>query len=136
MTKAEKKLIMNRIHPVDRLQDLSGSELVIETISEDIDSKRAVFDQLDRLCGPEVILASNTSTLSLTELAGVTAYPERVIGMHFVYPASQADLVEIVRGLKTSDRAGGPGWSAGRCGATGYGDGHGSPAAGRWRSDG
>ncbi|WP_397376215.1 3-hydroxyacyl-CoA dehydrogenase family protein [Paenibacillus sp. sptzw28] len=103
MTQAEKKLVMNRLHPIERLSGLSECELVIETITEDLDSKRVVFDQLDRLCGPKVILASNTSTLSLTELAGVTAYPERVIGMHFVYPVMKTDLVEIVRGLKTSD---------------------------------
>ncbi|MFC4103680.1 3-hydroxyacyl-CoA dehydrogenase family protein [Paenibacillus xanthanilyticus] len=103
LTQAEKKLVLNRIHPIQKLSDLSGCELVIETITEDLDSKKIVFDQLDRLCGPNVILASNTSTLSLTELAGVTAYPERVIGMHFVYPVMKTDLVEIVRGLKTSD---------------------------------
>ncbi|MFB9329624.1 3-hydroxyacyl-CoA dehydrogenase family protein [Paenibacillus aurantiacus] len=103
LTQAEKKLVLNRIHPIHKLADLSGCELVIETITEDLDSKKIVFDQLDRLCGPNVILASNTSTLSLTELAGVTAYPERVIGMHFVYPVMKTDLVEIVRGLKTSD---------------------------------
>lgn len=103
LTQAEKKLVLNRIHPIQKMADLSGCELVIETITEDLDSKKIVFDQLDRLCGPNVILASNTSTLSLTELAGVTAYPERVIGMHFVYPVMKTDLVEIVRGLKTSD---------------------------------
>ncbi|MBB3109328.1 3-hydroxybutyryl-CoA dehydrogenase [Paenibacillus phyllosphaerae] len=103
LTQAEKKLVMNRIHPIEKMGELSGCEIVIETISEDLESKKIVFDQLDRLCGPNVILASNTSTLSLTELAGVTAYPERVIGMHFVYPVMKTDLVEIVRGLKTSD---------------------------------
>lgn len=103
VTAAEKKLIMNRIHPKTSLNELQSCELVIETITEDLDSKLAVFRELDAVCLPEVILASNTSTLSLTELASVTSNPSRVIGMHFVYPANKADLVEIVRGLKTSD---------------------------------
>ncbi|MFC5650766.1 3-hydroxyacyl-CoA dehydrogenase family protein [Paenibacillus solisilvae] len=103
LTHAEKKLVMSRLHPVDSLSELAECELVIETITEDLDSKRVIFDQLDQLCGPGVILASNTSTLSLTELASVTAHPERVIGMHFVYPVIKTNLVEIVRGLKTSD---------------------------------
>ncbi|WP_125666133.1 3-hydroxyacyl-CoA dehydrogenase family protein [Paenibacillus baekrokdamisoli] len=103
LTLAEKKLIMSRIHPIESLQELADCELVIETITEDLDRKIAIFEQLDRLCGPDIIIASNTSTLSLTELASVTQYPERVIGMHFVYPVMKTNLVEIVRGLKTSN---------------------------------
>jgi 3-hydroxybutyryl-CoA dehydrogenase len=103
LTHAEKKIIMSRIHPVESLAGLPGCELVIETITEELESKRDIFEQLDQLCGPNTILASNTSTLSLTELASVTAHPERVIGMHFVYPVIKTNLVEIVRGLKTSD---------------------------------
>jgi 3-hydroxybutyryl-CoA dehydrogenase len=103
LTHAEKKIIMSRIHPVESLAGLAGCELVIETITEELESKRDIFEQLDQLCGPNTILASNTSTLSLTELASVTAHPERVIGMHFVYPVIKTNLVEIVRGLKTSD---------------------------------
>ncbi|SFS80586.1 3-hydroxyacyl-CoA dehydrogenase family protein [Paenibacillus sp. BC26] len=103
LTSAEKKLVMNRIHPMAELSDLAECELVIETITEDLDSKLDIFKQLDQICEPQVILASNTSTLSLTELASVTHHPERVIGMHFVYPVSKTDLVEIVRGLRTSD---------------------------------
>ncbi|SEN27855.1 3-hydroxyacyl-CoA dehydrogenase family protein [Paenibacillus sp. OV219] len=103
LTSAEKKLVMNRIHKVEHLSALSECELVIETITEDLDRKLDIFKQLDDICAPDVILASNTSTLSLTELASVTAHPERVIGMHFVYPVIKTDLVEIVRGLKTSD---------------------------------
>lgn len=103
LTHAEKKLVMSRIHLIESLAELAECELVIETITEDLESKREIFEQLDRLCEPSAILASNTSTLSLTELASVTAHPERVIGMHFVYPVIKTDLVEIVRGLKTSD---------------------------------
>ncbi|UVI32437.1 3-hydroxyacyl-CoA dehydrogenase NAD-binding domain-containing protein [Paenibacillus spongiae] len=103
ITRSEKKLVTSRLHIAESLSSMHDCELVIETITEDLDSKKAVFEELDRICGPDVILASNTSTLSLTELASVTAYPERVIGMHFVYPVMKTDLVEIVRGLKTSD---------------------------------
>ncbi|GGD68887.1 3-hydroxybutyryl-CoA dehydrogenase [Paenibacillus nasutitermitis] len=103
LTRAEKKLTLNRIHLIHRLEELGDCELIIETITEDLESKKMIFERLDQICKPHVILASNTSTLSLTELASVTAHPQRVIGMHFVYPANRTDLVEIVRGLKTSD---------------------------------
>jgi 3-hydroxybutyryl-CoA dehydrogenase len=76
---------------------------VIETISEDLEAKKEVFRRLDDICKENTILASNTSTLSLTELASATRFPQRVIGLHFIYPVSKIDLVEIVRGLKTSD---------------------------------
>ncbi|CAM3973066.1 3-hydroxyacyl-CoA dehydrogenase family protein [Paenibacillus alkaliterrae] len=103
LTKAEKKLIMNRIEPSLGYDKLAGCELVIETITEDLDSKKEIFKKIDKICGAHVILASNTSTLSLTELASVTGNPDRVIGMHFIYPVFKIDLVEIVRGLKTSE---------------------------------
>lgn len=103
LTKSEKKLIMNRIEPTTSYDRLAECELVIETITEDLELKKAVFEQIDHICGADVILASNTSTLSLTELASVTKHPERVIGMHFIYPVFKIDLVEIVRGLKTSE---------------------------------
>ncbi|WP_123040757.1 3-hydroxyacyl-CoA dehydrogenase family protein [Cohnella candidum] len=103
ITAAEKKLILNRIHKQKSLQDLGECDLVIETVSEDLDLKKQVFEELDRFLPETSVLASNTSTLSLTELAGVTQHPERVIGMHFVYPAFRVDVVEIIRGLQTSD---------------------------------
>ncbi|HEY8530370.1 MAG TPA: 3-hydroxyacyl-CoA dehydrogenase NAD-binding domain-containing protein [Paenibacillaceae bacterium] len=103
ITQAEKKLILGRIHLGLELEKLSGCDLVIETITEDMDSKKRVFARLGDLLGPETVIASNTSTLSLTELASVTRHPERVIGMHFVYPTIHADVVEIIRGLQTSD---------------------------------
>jgi len=103
ITAAEKKLTLNRIHMETSLQYLADCDLVIETISEDLDSKKEVFRQLDGIVASDAVLASNTSTLSLTELAGASRYPERVIGMHFVYPAMRIDVVEIIRGLQTSD---------------------------------
>lgn len=103
LTTTEKKLILSRIHPMKGMDQLADCELVIETISEDLEEKKKVFKKIDQICDPGIILASNTSALSLTELAGVTQHPERVIGLHFIYPVSKIDLVEIVRGLKTSD---------------------------------
>lgn len=103
ITQAEKKLILSRIEKVTHFAELSSCDMVIETITEDLDAKQKVFNQLDAVCPSNIILASNTSTLSLTELASSTMYPERVIGMHFIHPVGKVDLVEIVRGLKTSD---------------------------------
>lgn len=103
ITQAEKKLILSRIHKVTHFAELGSCDMVIETITEDLEAKKQVFNQLDHVCPSNIILASNTSTLSLTELASSTMYPERVIGMHFIYPVSRIDLVEIIRGLKTSD---------------------------------
>ncbi|MGN7761830.1 3-hydroxyacyl-CoA dehydrogenase family protein [Paenibacillus sp. 22594] len=103
ITQAEKKLILSRIEKVSHFAELSSCDMVIETITEDLDAKQKVFNQLDQVCPSHIILASNTSTLSLTELASSTMYPERVIGMHFIHPVAKVDLVEIVRGLKTSD---------------------------------
>ncbi|MEK3792715.1 3-hydroxyacyl-CoA dehydrogenase NAD-binding domain-containing protein [Paenibacillus sp. FSL R7-0204] len=103
ITQAEKKLILARIQKVTHFAELSSCDMVIETIVEDLEAKQKVFNQLDQVCPSHIILASNTSTLSLTELASSTMYPERVIGMHFIHPVGKVDLVEIVRGLKTSD---------------------------------
>jgi 3-hydroxybutyryl-CoA dehydrogenase len=103
ITAAEKKMIMSRIRRAEQLQDLEGCDMVIESITEDLEMKKELFRELDRICPPNVILASNTSTLSLTELANETKTPDRVIGMHFLHPVADIDLVEIVRGLQTSD---------------------------------
>ncbi|MCR2802968.1 3-hydroxyacyl-CoA dehydrogenase family protein [Paenibacillus soyae] len=103
LTGAEKKLILSRIHKASDYGELADCGLIIETITEDMEAKKEVFRQLNAICGPNTILASNTSTLSLTELASVTNVPNRVIGLHFIHPVLKIDLVEIVRGLKTSD---------------------------------
>ncbi|QNK55321.1 3-hydroxyacyl-CoA dehydrogenase family protein [Paenibacillus sp. PAMC21692] len=103
LTNSEKKLILSRIDSVSYYEELASCELVIETITEELEAKKEVFRKLDAICSESTILASNTSTLSLTELASVTASPDRVIGIHFIYPVLKVDLVEIVRGLKTSE---------------------------------
>ncbi|MGI9277444.1 MAG: 3-hydroxyacyl-CoA dehydrogenase NAD-binding domain-containing protein [Endozoicomonas sp.] len=85
-------------------QDLADADLVIEAVFESMDVKRQVFSKLDEVCKPGCILASNTSTLDLDEIAAVTSRPEDVIGLHFFSPANIMRLLEIVRGAKTSDQ--------------------------------
>ena len=103
ITGSEKKLILSKIHKIISLEQLTGCDMVIETVTEDIPLKQQIFKELDAHCQHNVILASNTSTLSLTEIAEVTTRPERVIGLHFLHPVSKIDLVEIIRGMKTSE---------------------------------
>lgn len=103
ITSSEKKLIISRIHGVSSIEELASCELIIESINEDLEEKKRIFQQLDLIADQNTILASNTSSLSLTEIASATRFPERVIGMHFVHPVSSVDMVEIVRGLKTSE---------------------------------
>lgn len=104
ITEAEKRVILSKIHKVANLNRLEQCHMVIETITEDLEMKKEVFFKLDRICGPDVILVSNTSTLNLSDMAGETTRPERVAGLHFLHPVSKTSIVEIVRGLKTSEQ--------------------------------
>jgi 3-hydroxybutyryl-CoA dehydrogenase len=92
-----------RITPISAENSYPRCELMIEAASENRELKFSIFKQADALCRPGVILASNTSSISITALAGQTRRPERVIGMHFMNPVPVMKLVEIVRGLQTSD---------------------------------
>ena len=94
---------LERLTTSTELSDLADCDLVIEAIVEKLEVKGAVFRQLDELCKPGAILASNTSSISITKLAAVTQRPEKVIGMHFMNPVPVMKLVEIIRGLATSD---------------------------------
>ena len=82
---------------------LADCDIVIESVAEDIELKHDIFRHLDSICQPKTILATNTSTKSITEIARVCDYPERVIGMHFFNPAHIMKLVEVIRGVQTSD---------------------------------
>ncbi|GIQ67601.1 3-hydroxybutyryl-CoA dehydrogenase [Xylanibacillus composti] len=104
ITETEKKLVLSRIDRIADWSELSSCDMVIETITEDLEMKKQVFAQLDQVCREDAIIASNTSTLSLTELASKTARPERIIGMHFLHPVAKINLVEIIRGLHTTDK--------------------------------
>lgn len=92
---------LERLTTSTELSDLADCDLVIEAIVEKLEVKGAVFRQLDELCKPGAILASNTSSISITKLAAVTQRPEKVIGMHFMNPVPLMKLVEVIRGLTT-----------------------------------
>jgi 3-hydroxybutyryl-CoA dehydrogenase len=103
MKPEEKSAVLSRISGTESLEKLSGADFVIEAINEDLDLKRRIFTELDRFCRPGVILASNTSSISITAIAGVTKRPGQVIGMHFMNPVPVMKLVEVIRGHSTSD---------------------------------
>jgi 3-hydroxybutyryl-CoA dehydrogenase len=86
-----------------RIEDLGEMDFVVEAATEDESLKREIFKKLDDICRKEIILASNTSSLSITKIASTTQRPDRVIGMHFMNPVPVMKLVEIIRGLATSD---------------------------------
>jgi 3-hydroxybutyryl-CoA dehydrogenase len=98
-----KDAIMSRIKGTTDMTLLKDVDFVIEAVLEDLDLKKTVFKQLDEMCRPEVILASNTSSMSLTEIAAATKRPEKVCGMHFFNPVPLMRLVEVIRGYGTSD---------------------------------
>jgi len=100
---AAKDAALARITPATGLADHAGCDLVVEAIVESFEPKRGVFAELDALLGPEAILASNTSSISITRLAATTSRPDRFIGMHFMNPVPMMQLVEVIRGIATSD---------------------------------
>jgi 3-hydroxybutyryl-CoA dehydrogenase len=95
--------VLERIHSSAALDSTRDAEIVIEAASESPSVKFSVFEQLDRICGPATILATNTSSISITEIAARTGRPEQVIGMHFMNPVPVMALVEVIRGQATSD---------------------------------
>ncbi len=99
----EKVAIMGRIKGTTNMADLKDVDFVVEAVIEDLDLKKKVFKELDELCRPEIILSSNTSSMSITEIASATNRPDKVCGMHFFNPVPLMRLVEIIRGYFTSD---------------------------------
>jgi len=99
----EKDTILGRITGTTDMSRLKDVDFVIEAVIEDLELKKSVFKELDELCRPEVVLASNTSSMSLTEIAAATKRPENVCGMHFFNPVPLMRLVEVIRGYATSD---------------------------------
>jgi 3-hydroxybutyryl-CoA dehydrogenase len=96
---------LGRLRTTTELAELAGCDLVIEAIVEELDAKRYLFTELELVCRPEAVLATNTSALSVTEIAATISTPERVVGMHFFNPAPLMPLVEIVRAQLSSDAA-------------------------------
>ena len=103
MTAAEKEAAVRRIKGTIVCEGLIPADVIIEAVTEDYDLKRRIFKQVDALVSAESIVASNTSSVSITKLASSMSHPERFVGLHFFNPVPVMSLVEIVRGLETSD---------------------------------
>jgi len=103
MSEEQRQAALARIKGTVVLEDLAQVDFVIEAAIEDLDLKKEIFQALDKLCRPEIILATNTSSMSITSIASATGRPDKVCGMHFFNPAQLMRLVEVIRGLQTSD---------------------------------
>jgi 3-hydroxybutyryl-CoA dehydrogenase len=103
MTSEEKSKILANIKSTTKLEDLKDVDLVIEAIFENIEVKKELFKNLDKICKKETLFASNTSTIPITDLASVTSRPDHFIGMHFMNPVPLMKLVEVIRGIRTDD---------------------------------
>ena len=103
ITEDEKGEILGRIKTTTDLDDLKDCALIVEAATENFDVKRQIFEKLDGITGPNAILSSNTSSISITKIAAVTNRPDKVIGMHFFNPVPLMKLVEVIRGIATSD---------------------------------
>ncbi|HKQ53874.1 MAG TPA: 3-hydroxyacyl-CoA dehydrogenase NAD-binding domain-containing protein, partial [Pyrinomonadaceae bacterium] len=103
LTEEEKLTIVGRIRTATALEELRDADLVVEAVTEDVKVKAEVFRALDEITGASAILASNTSSISITKLGAATRRPDKVIGMHFMNPVPVMKLVEIIRGIATSD---------------------------------
>src|SRR5690606_31898444 len=103
VTEAQKAEVLESISATTNIEDLKDVDIVIEAVIEDLDVKKDVFSKLDQILPKDVIIATNTSSMSITAIAAATKRPERVAGMHFFNPAQIMKLVEVVRGISTSD---------------------------------
>ena len=103
MTEDEKANVLGRIRTTTNFDELRDCGLIVEAATENFDVKRQIFLKLDAISGPDAILASNTSSISITKIAAVTKRPDKVIGMHFFNPVPLMKLVEVIRGIATSD---------------------------------
>ena len=103
LSASDKSAVLERIRTTTRLEEIADCDVVVEAATENVDLKLKIFADLDRLAKPGAILASNTSSISLTRIAGTTRRPSQVIGMHFFNPVPVMQLVELIRALQTSD---------------------------------
>ena len=103
ITVGEKRAILSRVRFTAEPEDLAGTDLVIETVNEDLATKQQVMRTLCVVCPGDRIFITNTSTLSITEIAAAADRPGRVVGIHFMYPVTQSPIVEVVRGAETSE---------------------------------
>ena len=103
MEQAEADEVFSRIHGSTDINIIADADLIIEASTEEMEAKKALFQQLNEICKPEAILATNTSSLSITEIAVASGRPDKVVGMHFFNPVPAMKLVEIIPGLTTSE---------------------------------
>lgn len=103
ITEEQKNEILNRVHGSTDIEIVKDADLIIEAATENMEAKKALFKELDELVKPEAIIATNTSSLSITEIAAATNRPDKIIGMHFFNPVPAMKLVEIIKGLATSE---------------------------------
>jgi 3-hydroxybutyryl-CoA dehydrogenase len=103
LTDADASAALDRIRTSSDLDSVAGAEVVVEAVFENLELKQQIFAELDRRCGPDTLLATNTSALPVTQIAAVTSRPEQVVGTHFFSPVPMMRLCEVVRGFKTSD---------------------------------
>ena len=103
LTEADKSDTLGRLVTTVEMDAVGSADLVIEAVPEQLELKRSTFRQLDAVCGPKTLLASNTSSLSISSIAAATKRPAQVVGMHFFNPVTAMQLVEIVKGLATAD---------------------------------
>jgi 3-hydroxybutyryl-CoA dehydrogenase len=102
-TAGDRTALLARVKPVDSIEDCARAQLLIEAVVEDEAAKRGIFQRADAVLPPEAILASNTSSISITKLAAATRRPEKFVGMHFMNPPPVMQLIEIIRGLQTAE---------------------------------
>ena len=103
MTEDQKSEVLGRIKTTTALDDLKDCALIVEAATENFEVKKQIFEKLDSIAAPNAILSSNTSSISITKIAAVTKRPDKVIGMHFFNPVPLMKLVEVIRGIATSD---------------------------------
>ena len=103
ITEDQKNEILSRVHGSTDIEIVKDADLIIEAATENMEAKKALFKELDELVKPEAIIATNTSSLSITEIAAATNRPDKIIGMHFFNPVPAMKLVEIIKGLATSE---------------------------------
>ncbi len=105
LAESDKPAVLARLNPVTDMAAIAAADFVVEAVPEKLEIKRSVLTEADKLLRPEVILASNTSSISVTALAALTQRPDRFVGMHFMNPVPVMVLVEVIRALQTSDTA-------------------------------
>jgi len=103
LTEEAKKTLLSKIKPVTQMSELKDCDFVVEAATENVDLKLKIFKELDQIVKADSVLASNTSSISITKIAAITARPTKVVGMHFMNPVPLMQLVEGIRGLQTSD---------------------------------